>query len=85
MGLRQATPPAALSGYQAKAPGFAGGYLLFNGTESAPFEGMIAEKFRILRPDAMSITIDGAGHNVHRDRPDIVNSAVLEFLGAVSR
>jgi pimeloyl-ACP methyl ester carboxylesterase len=43
---------------------------------------MIAERFRVLRPDARAITVDGAGHNVHRDRPDIVNPEVLSFLGS---
>lgn len=56
--------------------------LIFNGTESAHFEGMIAQRFRALRPDVAAITVEGAGHNVHRDRPDIVNSATLSFLGS---
>jgi pimeloyl-ACP methyl ester carboxylesterase len=54
--------------------------LLFHGTESAPFEGIIANRFRALRPDFQVITVDGAGHNVHRDRPDIVNPVTLSFL-----
>jgi pimeloyl-ACP methyl ester carboxylesterase len=59
--------------------------LFFNGTESAPFEGMIAERFRALRPDAQVITVQGAAHNVHRDRPDIVNPSVLSFLASAVR
>ena len=54
--------------------------LLFNGTDSAPFEGIMASRFRALRPDIQAITVERAGHNVHRDRPDIVNPAVLSFL-----
>lgn len=54
--------------------------LLFHGTDSAPFEGLIANRFRALRPDLRVITVERAGHNVHRDRPDIVNPAVLSFL-----
>lgn len=54
--------------------------LFFNGTESAAFEGIIAKRFRALRPDVRAITVEGAGHNVHRDRPDIVNPAALSFL-----
>jgi pimeloyl-ACP methyl ester carboxylesterase len=56
--------------------------LFFNGTESAPFEGIIAKRFRALQPNARAITVEGAGHNVHRDRPDIVNPAALSFLAA---
>jgi pimeloyl-ACP methyl ester carboxylesterase len=58
--------------------------LFFNGTKSAHFEGIIANRFRALRPDIESITIEGAGHNVHRDRPDIVNPAALSFLESAS-
>jgi pimeloyl-ACP methyl ester carboxylesterase len=61
--------------------GFQPSVLLINGTESAPFEGIIAKRFQALRPDAVAITVEGAAHNVHRDRPDIVNPAVLAFLG----
>ena len=59
--------------------------LFFNGTESAPFEGIIAKRFRTLRPTTRAITVEGAGHNVHRDRPDIVNPAALSFLGPARR
>jgi len=59
---------------------FRGPILLFNGTNSAPFETAIAGRLRSLRPDFESITVEGAGHNVHRDRPDIVNTATLAFL-----
>jgi len=59
--------------------------LFFNGTESAPFEAIIAKRIRALRPDVGAITVEGAGHNVHRDRPDIVNPATLSFLGSATR
>src|SRR3954467_11168468 len=58
--------------------------LFFNGTESAAFEGIIAKRFRALRPDMGAITIEGAGHNVHRDRPSIVNPATLPLLALAS-
>jgi esterase len=57
--------------------------LLFNGADSAPFEGIMASRFRGLRPDIHAMTVERAGHNVHRDRPDIVNPAVLSFLAPV--
>jgi len=49
MGLRQATPPAALSGYQAKAPGFAGGYLLLH--NAVCFAGFQARLHGLSQPD----------------------------------
>ena len=54
--------------------------LLFHGTNSPAFESMIANRIRTLRPDFRVITAEGAGHNVHRDRPDLVNAEVLAFL-----
>ena len=54
--------------------------LLIYGAESAPFEGLIGNRLHALRPDLRFITVDGAGHNVHRDRPDIVNPVTLSFL-----
>jgi pimeloyl-ACP methyl ester carboxylesterase len=56
--------------------------MLFYGADSYPFEAIIADRFRALRPDLQVITVEGAGHNVHRDRADIVNPAVLSFLAA---
>lgn len=54
--------------------------LLYHGSDSAPFESIIANKFRTLRPDLPVISVEGAGHNVRRDRPDIVNPTLLSFL-----
>jgi pimeloyl-ACP methyl ester carboxylesterase len=54
--------------------------LLLYGTNSFDFEPAIAPRFRELRPDLQLMTIDGAGHNLHRERPDIVNAAVTDFL-----
>jgi pimeloyl-ACP methyl ester carboxylesterase len=54
--------------------------LFFHGSGSAPFERIIANRFRTLRPDLPVISVEGAGHNVHRDRPDIVNPILLSFL-----
>ena len=53
---------------------------LYYGAESFPFEAVIADRFRALRPDLPVRTLAGAGHNVHRDRPDILNPEVLAFL-----
>jgi 2-succinyl-6-hydroxy-2,4-cyclohexadiene-1-carboxylate synthase len=54
--------------------------LLLYGAASYPFEAGIARRFRDLRPDLQVVTIDGAGHNIHRDRSDIVNPMVAAFL-----
>jgi 2-succinyl-6-hydroxy-2,4-cyclohexadiene-1-carboxylate synthase len=54
--------------------------LLLYGAASYPFEAGIANRFRDLRPDLRVVTIDRAGHNVHRDRSDIVNPMVAAFL-----
>jgi pimeloyl-ACP methyl ester carboxylesterase len=59
--------------------------LLFYGAESIPFEARIADRFRALRPDLSVVTVEKAGHNVHRDRADIVNAAVLSFLAPQER
>jgi len=72
MGLRQATPPAALSGYQAKAPGFAGGYLLKSeGCNQAKVSE--AHSGRICRADRPSgnKTMGGRGENDHPRRKSL--------------
>lgn len=56
--------------------------LLFYGAESFPFERVIADRFRALRPDLRIIFADKAGHNVHRDRADLVNAELMSFLAA---
>ena len=56
--------------------------LLFYGTVSAPFEGIIGNRLKELRPDLQITMVERASHNVHRDRPDIVNSAILAFLAS---
>jgi pimeloyl-ACP methyl ester carboxylesterase len=56
--------------------------LLLYGTNSFDFEPAIAQRFRELRPDLLLMTIDGAGHNLHRERPDIVNPAIADFLAS---
>jgi pimeloyl-ACP methyl ester carboxylesterase len=54
--------------------------MLFYGTASLPVHDAIAHRFRHLRPDLPLNTIEGAGHNVHRDRADVFNSISLPFL-----
>ena len=56
--------------------------LLLYGTKSFDFEPAIAQRFRELRPDLRLTTIEGAGHNLHRERPDIVNAAIADFLAS---
>ena len=55
--------------------------LLFYCTESFDFEPSIAAVWRKFRSDLPLITVEGAGHNVHHDRPDVVNPAIINFLG----
>lgn len=54
--------------------------LLIYGTASFDPHPAICRRWRELRPDLQIIIADGAGHNVHRDRPDLVNTASEEFL-----
>jgi pimeloyl-ACP methyl ester carboxylesterase len=54
--------------------------LLFYGRDSFEFQPLIAEVWRNRRPDLELIMVDGAGHNVHHNRPDIVNPAIAAFL-----
>lgn len=53
---------------------------LFYGSASFNFEPAIAAAWKKYRPDLPLITIEGAGHNVHHDRPDIVNPSIINFL-----
>lgn len=54
--------------------------LFLYGGASLPFEARIAAQIQELRPDLPLSFIDGAGHNVHRDRPEQVNQALLAFF-----
>ena len=54
--------------------------LLIYGAESVYFEAPIAARLRELRPDLPQLHVEGAGHNVHADRDDVVGPAVAEFL-----
>ena len=54
--------------------------LLLYGTKSYAFESIIANCWRETRPDLKLIEVEGAGHNLYRERPDIVNPALVDFL-----
>lgn len=54
--------------------------LLVYGTRSFDPHPAIRDQWRKLRPDLQMIIAEGAGHNVHRDKPDVVNSAIVSFL-----
>lgn len=56
--------------------------LLFYGADSHEFQPRIAEAWRTSRPDLELIVVEGAGHNVHHNRPDIVNPAIAAFLSS---
>lgn len=57
--------------------------LLIYGADSFSFEPFIAARFRAARPDIPIITLDNAGHNVHRDRHESVNPALIAFLAGL--
>ena len=54
--------------------------LLLYGDTSFWFQEIIADKFRENRPDLMLKTVQNAGHNVHRDQADTVNTETIDFL-----
>ncbi len=56
--------------------------LLIYGTDSAYFEQAIADRLGQLRPDLRQLHVEGAGHNAHLERPDVVGPAATGFLGA---
>ena len=51
------------------------------GREFFEFEPAIAACWQRERPDLKLLRVEGAGHNVHLDVPDVVNTAILEFFG----
>lgn len=54
--------------------------LLIYGADSVYFEAHIAARLRQLRPDFPQLHAEGAGHNVHAERADVVGPAVADFL-----
>lgn len=50
------------------------------GREFFAFEPDIADCWERERPDLKLHRVEGAGHNVHRDQPEVVNTAILEFF-----
>jgi pimeloyl-ACP methyl ester carboxylesterase len=56
--------------------------LLIYGTTSYHFEPAIQRRLCDLRPDFQILIVEGAGHNAHREKPDVVNSAIERFLAA---
>lgn len=83
--LAEVTGPhaAALAGLavtEADVRGLAPPALLFYGRESAYFELTLAEVLARLRPDLEQIHVEGAGHNSHLERPDIVGPPAAAFL-----
>ena len=58
--------------------------LLLYGKESYAFESIIAGSWQKHRPDLQLIEVHEAGHNLYRDRPDIVNPALVEFFAEVA-
>ncbi len=83
--LAELTGPhaAALAGLdvtEADVRGLTAPTLLFYGRESAYFEATLAAVLAQLRPDLEQIHVDGAGHNSHLERPDIVGPRAAAFL-----
>ena len=60
--------------------GLASPALVVYGRDSVYFERPIAERLALLRPDWPQLHVEGAGHNSHVDRPDVVGPAIAEFL-----
>jgi len=58
--------------------------LLLYGENTFPFHAAIAARFRELRPDLRVLTLASAGHNVHRDRAEVVNAEIVAFLAGGS-
>ena len=56
--------------------------LLIYGTASFDPHPAIRDRWRALRPDLEMVIAEGAGHNVHRDKADVVNAAIDGFLRA---
>jgi len=54
---------------------------LIYGTQSYDIEPSIMKRLIELRPDIKCFIAEGASHNVHRDKPDLVNAAISSFLG----
>ncbi len=83
--LAQLTGPhaAALAGLdvsEADVRRLAAPALAFYGRESAYFEATLAAVLAQLRPDLEQIHVDGAGHNSHLERPDVVGPPAAAFL-----
>lgn len=56
--------------------------LLFYAGRSFDWERHISARFGELRPDIQQILIEDAGHNMHLQRSERINAALLEFLSA---
>jgi len=83
--LAEVTGPhaAALAGLdvtEADVRGLVPPALLFYGRESAYFELTLAAVLARLRPDLEQIHVEGAGHNSHLERPDVVGPPAAAFL-----
>jgi len=55
--------------------------LFVYGRDSAFFELPTAKLLHRLRPDLAQLHVEGAGHNVHLDAPELVGAAIARFLG----
>ncbi len=71
---------AGLDVSEADVRGLAAPALLFYGQESAYFELTLAAMLARLRPDLEQIHVEGAGHNSHLERPDVVGPPAAAFL-----
>ncbi|MDH4076389.1 MAG: alpha/beta hydrolase [Acidimicrobiia bacterium] len=71
---------ASLDVTEADVRGLAAPTLLFYGKESAYFELTLAAMLARLRPDLEQIHVEGAGHNSHLERPDVVGPPAAAFL-----
>jgi pimeloyl-ACP methyl ester carboxylesterase len=64
--------PDAVRGIKAPA-------LMFSGAKSYPFLGLIDAEVQRLLPDAKRIVVEGAGHQMLLQQPELCRKAMLEF------
>lgn len=57
--------------------------LLVTGAKSPPLLHRLTDRLQELIPGAQRVHVAGASHLMHYERPDVVNSAVLQFIARV--
>lgn len=55
--------------------------LFIHGAASNAIHDQMVRRLRRARPEATFLWVEGAGHAVHVDQPDVVNQALIDFFG----